>query len=579
MKQPFIMHQFFLLIILSVLSCSKKTDKPDSVPPVTTPPVVIVDPSPTDPSTANTIGFFLDDWTAKSFAVPAFIDTALPNAEATITVNIDAGTIITKVPTSIFAQNANIWMTQMITEPTLMANITNLHPNIIRFPGGSLSDVFFWNAQPGIPPTDAPAKLIDANGNQIDPPYWYGKNNENWTMSVDNYYNMLQQTGSRGIITINYGYARYGTTSNPVAAAAHMAADWVRYDNGRTKYWELGNENNGTWEAGYRIDHNNNKDGQPEIITGDLYGKHFNIFVDSMRAAANEIGKTIFIGSQLLEKQPESWQTSTDKTWNNGVLAQVNNSTDYYIIHSYFTPYQTNASADIILNTAVDNTSRMMNFLKKTFTDAAAAMKPVALTEWNITSQGSMQQVSLINGMHAAIIFGEALKNKYGLTARWDLANGWDNGNDMGLFNINEPGAVKWNPTPAFYYMYYFQKMIGDRMLNSTINGSAEILSYASSFSSGEKGVILINKGTSSKTINVKLNANTGKRFYWYTLSGGTDNGEFSRKVFVNGHGPDANSGGPSSYATLKPYSAETKNGIKVSLPSRSVVYLVIDKK
>jgi hypothetical protein len=298
-----------------------------------------------------------------------------------------------------------------------------------------------------------------------------------------------------------------------------------------------------------------------------------------MRAAANETGKTIFIGSQLLEKQSESWQTSTDKTWNNGVLAQVNNSTDYYIIHSYFTPYQTNASAGIILNSAVDNTSGMMNFLKKTLTDAGAAVKPVALTEWNITSQGSMQQVSFINGMHAAIIFGEALKNKYGLTARWDLANGWDNGNDMGLFNINEPGVSKWNPTPAFYYMYYFQKMIGDRMLNSTVTGWAEILSYASSFSSGEKGVILVNKGTTSKTINVKLNANPGKRFYWSTLSGGTDNGEFSRKVFVNGRGTDANSGGPSSYATLKPYSAETKDGIKVSLPSRSVVYLVIDKK
>ena len=56
------------------------------------------------------------------------------------------------------------------------------------------------------------------------------------------------------------------------ATAAHLAADWVRYDNGRTKYWEIGNEDNGTWEAGYRIDLHNNHDGQPQIITGDLYG-------------------------------------------------------------------------------------------------------------------------------------------------------------------------------------------------------------------------------------------------------------------------------------------------------------------
>jgi hypothetical protein len=208
-------------------------------------------------------------------------------------------------------------------------------------------------------------------------------------------------------------------------------------------------------------------------------------------------------------------------------------------------------------------------------------MKPIALTEWNITSEGSMQQVSVINGMHAAILLGEALQNKYGMNGRWDLANGWSNGNDMGLFNIgDEPGAVKWNARPAYYYMYYFQKMLGDRMLKSTVTGTSDVLSFASSFSSGEKGVILINKGTSLQKVNITSNASAGNRFYFYTLTGGTDNGEFSRKVFVNGNGPDGISGGPSSsYTTLKAYSAETKNGIKVALPARSIVYLVIDKK
>ena len=53
-----------------------------------------------------------------------------------------------------------------------------------------------------------------------------------------------------------------------------------------------------------------------------------------------------------------------------------------------------------------------------------------------------MQQVSFINGMHAAILLGEALSNKYGMTSRWDFANGWAAGNDHGLFNKgDEPGA------------------------------------------------------------------------------------------------------------------------------------------
>jgi hypothetical protein len=91
--------------------------------------------------------------------------------------------------------------------------------------------------------------------------------------------------------------------------------------------------------------------------------------------------------------------------------------------------------------------------------------------------------------------------------------------------------------------------------------------------------VILINKGTTSQNVNIISNAPAGNRFYFYTLRGGTDNGEFSRKVFVNGIGPDGISGGPSNYTSLKAYSAETKNGIKVVLPARSVVYLAIDEK
>jgi hypothetical protein len=471
-------------------------------------------------------------------------------------------------------------MTQMVTEPSLINHITNLRPNIIRFPGGSLSDLFFWNATPGVPPADAPDSLMDANGNKIAADYWYGKNNDWWTMSVGNYYNMLQQTGNQGIITINYGYARYGTSANPVAAAAHLAADWVRYDNGRTKYWEMGNECNGTWEAGYRINTTTNHDGQPQIITGNLYGQHFKVFTDSMKQAAQQIGKTIYIGAQLLEKQPESWQTPTDHTWNTGVLGQVNAAADFYIIHSYYTPYQQNSTADVILNTAIDNTAAMMNYIKTSLASAGASIKPIALTEWNITSQGSLQQVSFINGIHAAILLGEALKSNYGQTSRWDLANGWSNGNDHGLFNIgDEPSVSKWNPRPAFYYMYYFKKMVGDRLVKTTVTGT-NVLAYGSSFSSGEKGVIVVNKGSASQTVGITLqNATPGSRFYWYLLTGGNDNGEFSRKVFVNGKGPVEPSGGPASeYSTLKPYSASTQNGIRLALPARSVAYIVIDK-
>ncbi|MGZ3846065.1 MAG: alpha-L-arabinofuranosidase, partial [Flavisolibacter sp.] len=440
------MKQFIVCIgLLATIACHKKGTDTNPV----TPPGDTTTKPPTDPPVANTIGFFLDDWAPKTFNVPAYEDVPKPTDANTTFVTVDASNILTKIPKSIAGQNSNIWMSQIVTEVPLMNHLTNLHPNVIRFPGGSISDVFFWNAPKNQPPADAPANLLDANGVSSPAGYWYGKNTESWTFSVDNYYSMLQQTGNQGLITINSGYARYGTGANPVASAAHLAADWVRYDNGRTKYWEIGNECNGTWEAGYRIKTSDNKDSQPEIVTGALYGQHVKVFVDSMKKAAQEIGKTIYIGAYILEKQPESWQTQTDKTWNSGFFASVANKSDYYVIHSYYTAYQTNASADEILATASVNTTNMMDYLKTNVPAAGGTLKPIALDEWNITSQGSMQQVSFVNGMHAAILLNEALKNKYGLTARWDLANGWSNGNDHGLFNIgDEPNVTKWNPRP-----------------------------------------------------------------------------------------------------------------------------------
>jgi hypothetical protein len=523
----------------------------------------------------------MDDWQPRNFTVPTtFTNSSVP-ASAGVTVTVDRSNVITKVPRSFASNNSNLWMGQIVTETSLMTNLTNLHPHIIRFPGGSISDVFFWNAQPNTPPADAPAQLLKDNGTAVAAGYWYGKNTASWTFSVDNYYSMLQQTGNKGMITINYGYARYGTGSNPVARAAHLAADWVRYDNGRTQYWEIGNENFGTWEAGYRINTANNQDGQPEFQTGQLYGQHFKVYADSMRKAAQEIGKTIFIGAVMSESAPEAWWTSTAKNWNSGLNSAAGNYPDYYIVHNYYTPYQTNATADVILNTPIPVTQTMMDYVKQTISGAGLTQKPVILGEWNITSSGSKQQVSHINGLHAVMVLGESLKNKFGMTARWDLANGWSNGDDHGMFNQgDEPDAVpKWNPRPAFYHMYFFQQYLGDRLVAASSTNS-DVIAYASSFTSGETGVALVNKAADAKSIQVDIkNFKKGSRFYWYTLTGGTDNGEFSRKTLVNGVTSASAAGGPSNYMDLSPYAGPTANGIRVVVPGRAAVFMVVSKQ
>ncbi|NNV57898.1 alpha-L-arabinofuranosidase [Limnovirga soli] len=582
MSSKQIIFPLFLCVGMCSLfwACSKKSSGGGVVTPGGGDTTVVIEPA-IDPPLANTIGFFLDDWKPRSFTAPAYEDGTVP-ATASNTITVDASNIITKIPFTVFGHNAVWWMGPANTIPGAVTNITNLHPDIIRFPGGSSSDAYFWNAEQGVNPAGAPATLVDKDGNKKDPGYIYGKTTYNWQCSLDNYYTLLQQTGNQGIITINYAYARYGTSDNPVATAAHLAADWVRYDNGRTQYWEIGNENFGDWEWGYRIDQALNKDGQPLYITGALYAQHFQVFVDSMQQAAAQIGKKIYIGAVTLDAEAtEPWQTTTAKTWNTGMMTGINNKADFYVVHNYFTPYDQNSNAATIFAAATTIPQQVINYVSQKLQTNGAAVKPVVMDEWNMWAKDSKQQVSNVSGAFGVLVLGEAIKNKYGLAARWDLMNGWSNGNDHGLFSPgDEPGVAKWSPRPSFYYLYLFQKLLGDRLVNATVSGNAGLKTYASTYTSGQANITIVNTTGAALSAEIKLkNFATGSRYYWYTLEGSNDNGEFSRKVLINGNSPYGDAGGPANYASLKAKSATTTGGIKITVPALGAVCMVVDKK
>lgn len=570
-----------LLILCGFLACKKSGSTPEQ--PGNPGQVTDSIYNPVDPPVASTIGFFGDAWKARSFTLPAVQAGVVTTGSATDSLTINVNKVLVKVPPYVFGANSNLWSGEMNKQPALVQYLSDLSPNIIRGPGGSISDTYFWNGTDASPaPPDAPANLLNAAGVSGPAGYWYGGNNASWTQSLSDYYDLLSKTNSTGILTINYGYARYGTSANPVAAAAHLAADWVRHDNGKTKYWEIGNENYGNWEAGYNIDVNQNKDGQPALITGAVYGTDFKVFSDSMKAAALQTGATIYIGAVLYQQPTSSSDYNSVRSWNAGVLQNAANTPDFFIVHDYFTAYQTNSTVSDILNSSNTVPSSVMSYITQQLTAAGLNIKPIAFTEWNIQATGSKQNVSYISGIHAAKTIGSIIKNNFGEASRWDIANGYSNGDDQGMFNNgDEPGAPLWNPRPSFFYLYYFQKFFGDRMVYDTLKSSnGDITSYSSTFSSGQAGTVLINSGSLNHIVSIDFqHFPAGSKYYWYILTGGTDNAPFSGQVFVNGEGPSTATGGPLNYSTLKAFSAPLNGTIKITLPPLSVVYLVADKK
>jgi hypothetical protein len=509
---------------------------------------------------------FLEDFAPKKATIPISVIASKTTATPTVIVTLSADTL-GKISKYVFGNAIAAWMGNNTDNPVFVKNVQTLNPSLIRFPGGSWGDIFFWNGNP----TDVPDSIYDGTTGKKTKFYPISGKND-WPTTTDNYYKLRQQTGSQGLITINYGYARYGLSSKPAVQAAHLAAEWVRYDKGRTKFWEIGNENGGPWEAGWMIDIKTNKDGQPKTITGQLYGQHCKMIADSMRAAAAKIGAKIYIGGQVLHYDGTTSWNNVDKTWNLGFFKEIGDGVDFYVMHNYF---GTAATVDNLLSVAQTEPKKNIDFIRQDISSKKAYPKPVALTEYNMNSNSANTTMgtSYINGIQATILFNELIKNNFGLGARWLLASGAD-----GMLYQGDNSSLLWQPRPDFYYAYYQQKFTGDHVISATSNNTT-ILAYASRFASGETGVVIVNKGKTAQIVKIDTKSiGVGNQYYNYSLTGGTDNGDFSLYVTVNGVSPTGTQWGPRQNLESIPASAlSIDDAITVNSPGRSVQYIMIE--
>ncbi|WP_231862852.1 hypothetical protein [Alicyclobacillus mali (ex Roth et al. 2021)] len=115
-----------------------------------------------------------------------------PTASATITVN--AAARLQAVPATAFGLNAAVWDSGLNSQ-TVISEVQALHPALIRWPGGSISDVYNWETN------------TRNDGGYVNP-----------SDTFDNFMQFVNAVGSTPIITVNYG------TGTP-----QLAADWVKY--------------------------------------------------------------------------------------------------------------------------------------------------------------------------------------------------------------------------------------------------------------------------------------------------------------------------------------------------------------
>jgi hypothetical protein len=485
-----------------------------------------------------------------------------------VAITVDPVAVLHSVPQTLMGNNLAVWQGEAyVTDPVAVQRLQDVSPSLLRFPGGSSSDEYHWDGT-------YPA-FVSGRANWNNP----------WALNTAEYLTLVQQLGAIPIITVNHGYATYDTTETDgsLANATALAADWVEYCNspndgsnpnggvdwaaqratdGRpepwgVKYWEVGNEVYGDWETGY----------QPN---GGDYGAHFVAFVDAMKAVDPSI--SVGVVGAVGQAGYDDW--TTDVLATSGVAERA----DFIDVHDYFRHVQTNPIAveDVLdLAIQISEDKAALDSIVGSQTSRLGEIK-YYLGEFHCTNPNNPHTVSLVSGLFVAKVLGELIANEFAAASLWDVANGWDDGRqgDHGFLAKNSPNVPDFTPRPAYYPFFFFTRNFGDLFISST-SSDPEVVTYASRFSSGELGLILINESSTPRLASIDLGATTAASAVnaWVLTGSSLD----SFAVSLNGVDNGLGEGGP-AIGDVTPYyfTLPTSTQATMGLPAHSVTSLVV---
>ncbi|TAJ14536.1 T9SS C-terminal target domain-containing protein [Marinilabiliaceae bacterium JC017] len=422
----------------------------------------------------------------------------------------------------------------------------------LRYPAGSGSNKYFWD---GKVPADFRIELNGIDGTK------------NSYLKPESFVQFLHSINSEATIVVNYFYARYGATTEGtrearVKQAADYAAGFVRKMNvelgANIKNWEIGNECYGKWEEGYDVN--------GSIVTGKEYGEDFRVMAEAMKA----VDPTIKVGVVV---------TREDDEWNSSVLPEVKDHADFLVVHNYFTSVK-DATPQNLLNSVeqVEAVHTTLLDCVERYTGKPRDYFPVAMTEFN--TRGSYN-CTMLNGLFVAQVLGEVIKTGYGMVNLWVSEWNWNDADQesKGFLARNDPDQADYTPRQSYMPYYFYDKCFGDRMVEASSNHS-DVKVYASTFESGEVGLVVINTSDTEKSVQLDLaSAGVGvdyNKAYWYEFYANSIT-PGDKRFYINGQTGSTAGGGPEHYAGIAPYESTVTRNTLFNAKKYSVNFIVLE--
>lgn len=416
----------------------------------------------------------LQIWNGGTLQSNFFIDDIMLVAKpppALVHVSVNATQTVRTVDERIFGVNTAAWDGYLDT-PSTLAVLTEMDNRVLRWPGGSWGNDYHWTNE-----------------------------YRGWGSYTTNFVRVVTNTAAQVFMIANYG------TGTP-----EEAAGWVRQLNITNrlgfKYWEVGNENFGSWES----DIQTNAPYQPRDPW--TYAMRFKDYYAQMKAA----DPTIRVGAVATESETSfanytnhpAYNPRTGQThhgWTPVMLATLRTNgvtPDFLVLHKY-----------------VGNNGDALNLLwNKTWTaDALNTRQMIAdylgpagtNIEMVCTENGAggnRQRTSVVGGLFWADSIGQVLQTEINALLWWDLRNGrssitpdptlygWRDYYDEGVVCNN---AEPTNRYPTFHcgkLMKHFARG-GDRVVTATTDYPL-LSAYAVRRTNGALTLLVINKSANS---------------------------------------------------------------------------------
>jgi alpha-L-arabinofuranosidase len=263
---------------------------------------------------------------------------------------------------------------------------------------------------------------------------------------------------------------------NAGTGTAKDAAEWVKWANKKmkygAKYWEIGNELSGGWEAG-----NTRPDGRK--MDGTIYAGIFLEYAKAMR----KMDKTIKIGGPTCGAETNGYIPD--------LLRIAGSQVDFLSWHDYFTVGAGTPEEMVSKLDTIKTTARQVKEMVRKYQPSKADRIEIGLTEWNVKLNSDVYTANLFSGVWTAAALAEMMGSDMDYATVWDgFTQDVKAGGGHG-FILEEQR----NPKAQYWAFQMVNKYFGNELLASS-SPTSNLRIYAARDDRGDVCVMAVNTST-----------------------------------------------------------------------------------